>query len=139
MPFTKYIVWNENYSVGHEAIDVDHQRIISIINDLYTAIENLSVPQELKGLLGRLVEYTESHFLREERLMEKYLFPDLPRHKLVHDRMIQKTKDLCRRDLYQENRDDIATDALAFLKDWWLNHIVVMDSQYKPYLGGRAD
>ena len=135
MPTAKFVEWKERYSVGNNELDDQHKGLISIINDLYTAIRDQTTQGELNGILDRLLEYTQSHFEREEHLMEEHLFPDLARHRIVHDRMVQRTRELHRLALHNEN--DVAVKTMSFLKDWWIDHIIVMDSQYKPYMEGK--
>jgi len=132
-----YLVWSEDYSVGNDELDGHHKNIISIINDLYSAIQTESTPEELNGILDRLFEYTMSHFEREEQLMEEHLFPDLAKHKTIHDRMRIKTDELRRRGLH--HKKGVPAETMSFLKDWWLNHILVMDAQYRPHMKEKKD
>ncbi len=127
----KYIEWHERYSVGNSDLDADHQSVISIINNLYAAIQAHTGQAEVKGILDRLLDYTQSHFRREEHYMEKVSYPDLAEHKVPHRRMVQKTHELLER--YSHNEESIPLETMTFLKDWWVNHIVMMDMQYKPY------
>lgn len=135
MPTAKFVEWKERHSVGNDELDDQHKGLISIINDLYTAIRDQTAQGELNEILDRLLEYTQSHFEREERLMEEHLYPDLASHRIIHDRMVQRTRELRRLALHNEN--DVAAKTMSFLKDWWIDHIIVMDSRYKPYMEGK--
>ncbi|NOY88872.1 MAG: hemerythrin family protein [FCB group bacterium] len=135
MATARFIEWKERYSVGNNELDGHHQSVISIINDMYTAIRDQTTQQELIGILHRLLEYTQFHFEREEQLMEEHQFTDLAKHKIVHDRMVQKTKELLKQALHDEI--DVSKETMSFLKDWWIDHIIVMDSRYKPYMEGK--
>ncbi len=131
----QFIVWNDNYSVGNRELDDHHKAIVSIINDLYVAIQEKSARARLNEILDRLSEYTESHFRREEELMDKLQYPGTPHQKSLHTQMVQKTNSLRKSSACL--KDEVARDALSFLKDWWLHHIVALDSQYKPYMEGK--
>lgn len=135
MPNAIFVEWKERYSVGNNELDDQHKGIISIINDLYTAILHQTTQRELNSILDRLLEYTRSHFEREEQLMEKVLFPDLAKHRIAHDILARRTSELREQALH--NKNDVAVEAMSFLKDWWIDHIIVMDSQYKPYMEGK--
>jgi len=135
MSSTIFIVWKDEYSVGNAVFDRDHQQIISIINDLYSAIQKRSAENIMSEVLQRLFEYTKSHFSREEQILMESKFPFFTEHKAVHDKMVIKTGELRRLRLHQE---DVANEALALLKNWWLNHIRVMDVQYRPFVGNRT-
>ncbi|GBE29393.1 MAG TPA: bacteriohemerythrin [Euryarchaeota archaeon] len=132
-----FIVWNDKYSVGNDDLDGHHKAIISIINDLYSAIQQQSADSNLKVLLDRLIKYTIYHFKYEEALMEKHSYPGLADHKIVHAQMVKKTTELVNQanNATMYHKDDVASSSMTFLKKWWLDHICVIDVKYKPFLG----
>lgn len=134
MSTTQFIEWRERYSVGNGVLDTDHQEIISIINKLFNSLQNQSAQTELRAIFDRLLDYTISHFDREEKLMEKYSFPELEQHQQIHRHLTQKTKELSQR--YMHNENNIPQETMTFLKNWWIDHIIVKDMRYKPYLEG---
>jgi hemerythrin len=69
-----FIAWKDDYSVGHAELDGHHKKAVSIMNDLYAAIQEGKHRVQLNGILARLFEYTQLHFRREERLMAE---PDI--------------------------------------------------------------
>ncbi len=132
MPTQTFLEWKDRYSVGNDELDRDHQSIIAIINDLHNSIRDQSTHAQLKEILDRLFDYTQTHFAREERLMQEYGYPDLPKHRTVHSQLTQNTKELLAQSLHEES--GTALKAMSFLKDWWIDHILIMDSRYKPYI-----
>jgi len=135
MPTTTFIEWKHHYSVGSDELDADHRRIVAIINDLHNSIRDQSPEATLQSTLVRLFDYTQTHFTREERVMQEHQYPDLPKHRAAHSRLTQRTRELLTRCLHEES--DTGVEAMTFLKDWWIDHILVMDSQYKPYILGE--
>ena len=126
---TRFVTWKEFYSVGNSAIDDQHKRILDIINDLHEAIESGDEMNTMNSLLGRMIDYTNTHFRFEEKLMEECGYPHLEEHRLLHDELRRKTAGL-------RAHAEIVTgsDLLRFLKTWWIDHIQEMDQQYAPYL-----
>ena len=126
---TVYIAWKDYYNVGDDSIDQQHKQIIEMINDLYRATQLKDDRQVLKPILRELVQYTIQHFENEEKLMRECNYPGLADHKVLHDRMRQRTVGLS---------DNVASitgrDLLGFLKEWWCNHIQDHDKKYAPYL-----
>ena len=57
-------------------------------------------------------------------------YPELAQHRILHERLTQKTIDL-----YRRLDADTGQDLLVFLKEWWVNHICQVDKQYSPYMG----
>jgi len=84
------IVWNESLSVGIPEIDEDHQRFISLINDLNQAIVSRQTKAEIGRLLKLLVVDARSHFDFEERLFEEYRYPDARRHSESHAQIMNR-------------------------------------------------
>ena len=124
-----YIAWNDYYSVGDESLDAQHKQLLGLINELYGAMEQGADHAAVRTLLERLLQYTLQHFKYEEEVMLAHDYPDLIRHKAIHDKMRQKTID------FRENADLVTgRDLLIFLKEWWCNHIQEQDRKYAPYL-----
>ncbi|HBO45943.1 MAG TPA: hemerythrin [Planctomycetaceae bacterium] len=126
---TPFVTWKAFYSVGNAAIDDQHKRILDIINDLHSAIEDGDEMDTLNSLLGRMVDYTNTHFQFEENLMKECGYPHLEEHRQLHNELRRKTAGL-------RSHAEIVTgsDLLSFLKTWWIDHIQEMDQQYSPYL-----
>ncbi len=132
MDNSNFIEWKDRYSVGNKFLDTDHKEIISIINDLYSSLQDLSGANVIGPILDRLLDYTMSHFEREEDFMEIVNYPDLTSHKAAHEILAEKTRELIKRN--NEGRGNIPIETLEFLKGWWVNHITFQDMLYKPYM-----
>jgi hemerythrin len=125
----EYITWKPYYSVGDNSLDTQHKVIIGLINELYAAWLANKADVDLKAIGERLTRYTMTHFQHEEQSMLEWGFPDIQNHKLLHERLRQRTVDLC-------THLDLVTarDMLRFLKDWWCEHIQEKDKAYSPYV-----
>ena len=129
----KYVTWKDYYSVGEDSLDAQHKQIISMINDLYVAMETGKENAERERLLDQMVKYTMSHFQREEQIMQACGYPDLENHKEEHDKMRRRTLAL-RTNLKLVT----AHDLLSFLKEWFIKHIQAEDKCYVPYVSVAA-
>ncbi|MDH5571860.1 MAG: hemerythrin domain-containing protein [Gammaproteobacteria bacterium] len=67
----KHFSWKPSYSVGIEKFDEDHQKLFSLMLQMYKALNQIPGKEEAKAVLVELKEYTETHFSREEVLMKK--------------------------------------------------------------------
>ena len=131
MPNKIFLEWRNRYSVGNDALDADHKSIIDLINELYSAIHENSGERIIKSIFDRLLDYTKYHFNREEVYFDKMDYPQAEKHKAIHRSMVRQTQEL--HEKYLRNDIDIAMEALQFLKDWWIDHIVVKDLNYKSF------
>ena len=127
-----YIQWSESMSIGIEAIDNDHKKLLSLINQLQTAIQHSIDDDLIHKILDELISYTNYHFEREELLMRLNHYPDYENHKKQHEKMIKKISECVEK--YQSDPSNTIEDTLSFLKNWLIQHIMGSDREYIPFL-----
>lgn len=125
-----YWSWDPSLSVGIEVIDTQHRRIIDYINDLYIA-RNDNDSAKVSEVLNGLVDYTRTHFVFEEALMQQAGYTLSESHKKVHDAFIAHINKYVQR---HENGEDITRGLLSDLQIWLTNHIQNEDRDYAPYV-----
>jgi len=123
--------WNDLFSVGNTAIDQQHKKLFSIINDLIAAQENRQEQKVIEKILSEILSYTEYHFSFEEELFTSH--PDAKKHCLIHEKFVEKAMDL--KDQYISGVGDITEDTLEFLVNWLKNHVLHTDVVYFRELG----
>lgn len=128
----QYLSWNEKLSVGIQAIDEDHKKLISLINTLQTAVMYPSGETYERQALQEVVDYTVYHFEREEKLMRDNDYPDYESHKKTHEAMISKVTEL--KEAYENNSENAICDLTSYLKTWLIKHIAGTDQQYSAHL-----
>ncbi len=133
---SQYMVWKDEYSVGIEAMDNDHKKLLNLINQLQTAVNYYTGKEFEQKALDELIDYTKTHFAREEKLMEENGYPDLEAHKKQHQQFIEKVNHLV--DEYQKDSDVTMMDALNFLKNWLVKHINGTDKEYGKVLNEKG-
>lgn len=93
---TEYI-WKEEYSIGIEKLDREHQHIMGIINELKRAIDEKKTKELTSVILSELILYMNYHFKTEELYIELYDKEHLAAHKIGHRnlrrRLAQMQKD----------------------------------------------
>jgi hemerythrin-like metal-binding protein len=132
MPFVE---WKDSYSVQHPEIDAQHRRLLDIINSLHEAMKMGGKPHELARVADDLVNYTRTHFTREEQIMRRAAYPDVEEHARKHRAMIAQVENF-RGDL-QSGKVAVSIQMMSFLKDWLTRHILDTDMRYKPPLVRR--
>lgn len=127
-----YIKWHPSMDTGIELIDMDHKKLIDLINQLQNATQYKVDNHIIDQIMDDLINYTQYHFEREEFLMRTNLYPEYESHKKLHDEMIIKISDCMKK--YKSAPDNTIDDALDYLKNWLINHIKGDDRKYIPYL-----
>lgn len=123
--------WKDSFSVGIESIDNDHKGLINIINDLFDAISHGMAKEHISSVLAKLIDYTKTHFKREEAYFEKTNYPLIEEHKQQHDLFINKINNL--QTDFEKGNQTISVELLKFLTDWLVNHILSSDRKYKEH------
>lgn len=122
--------WSKDLSVDLNEIDSQHQKLIEIMNKLFSAMKSGSVNQVLKGLTKELEDYTKYHFDIEENYFKKFNYLDSSAHISQHAEFRAKVRELS----IKINKEELtfSVDLLNYLLNWIKNHIVIIDKKYVP-------
>ena len=52
-----FILWNESYNIGIQIIDVQHKKLVDILNELYESFVDQTTGQKLNKILIELSVY----------------------------------------------------------------------------------
>lgn len=136
MSSSQFVEWKDDYSVGIDSIDQQHKKLLNLINQLQTAVDYSTGEQFEREALDELVDYTKTHFTYEEGLMRDNDYPDFEPHKLQHEKMFEKVREVLAE--YEQDQDTAMANAADYLKDWLINHINGTDKEYSSYLIGKG-
>jgi hemerythrin len=128
--------WKDEYSVKIAAIDLQHKRLVNMINDLFEAMQAGRGSAKIGSVLDGLVSYARTHFTTEENLLREHGYPELEAHIKTHQNFTAKIADMQRQ--FKEGRLTSALTISNFLKDWLVNHIVGTDRHYADFLVGKG-
>ncbi len=128
----EFVVWQDDYSVGIEAIDQDHKKLLALINNLLAAQQCRTGVELERQAMDELMDYTQVHFKREEDLMRKHGYADFEGHKAQHDQMVTQVRLF--RSRYEEKGRGAIPEVARYLKLWLLQHINGTDRKYVPFL-----
>ncbi len=127
--------WHDDYSVGVQHIDKQHRRLFDIANHVMTEIGRGDSREAVGEVVETLIAYTMYHFADEEALLERYGYPETDGHKQRHKRLIVQVREMRER----LATDDVATnELLEFLHKWIVNHILIEDRKFGPFLNQRG-
>lgn len=133
-----FLQWSKRYVTGIDAIDADHKRLFRTINELHDKLGGEAGLREIESTLDMLVDYVDSHFRREEELMQSCGYPDLVEHTGIHRRISHQVHDY--QTAFEENGEIVDIDGfLDFLGNWLKGHIAISDADYIPYVKKAGD
>jgi methyl-accepting chemotaxis protein/hemerythrin len=123
---TKKIVWSDQIRTGHKYIDLQHQELIDLINELADSLESGVAVQEEIQVLGRLENYVIFHFNMEENLMANHRvnMEHAQQHMKAHERFCEQIG------VYKRNLHAVDPQAIVdFLVTWLVEHIQKTDQE----------
>jgi hemerythrin-like metal-binding protein len=131
------ICWDETFCVGDPQMDLEHQNLIAIINEMIDHHPKPGWSGEIVAILEQLTSYANLHFDNEERLLKARNYPHLRAQEQEHQFFRQEIT-MLGVDLVHDlsGQRGIPGKLLEFLGAWWVDHILVRDMQYRPFLEG---
>jgi len=133
-PETRIIEWSEEYSIAVEAIDEDHRILIDLMNRSQQVIDKDQ--KALPGILIELIEYTKTHFRREEAIMEVCRYPGFANHQQVHRLLSLQMEEK----MHRASQGALSPQELqTFLNGWITDHIKGMDQALTAYCVGKTE
>jgi hemerythrin-like metal-binding protein len=126
------VCWKDEYSLGIEKIDRQHQHLIEIVNKIIDQPLSLGDTDLTANTIKEMVCYARQHFADEEKLMRRYGYPNLEAHKKEHNYFIDTNADLAIG--FMNNKNTTGGEIAEFLSIWLTNHILKTDMKYKELL-----
>lgn len=127
-----FMPWSEELATGIQSIDEQHQWLVNTTNRLYEEI-NTTEPdnQKIGNILEGLIDYTFNHFIVEEDLFKRFDYPESPAHVEEHNKFTATASELLSK---FETGETVNNEALEFLKEWLVHHIMKVDMAYVPFM-----
>lgn len=125
----EYIAWQDDFSVGVEAIDEQHKKLLKVINAFLFSLEDADDRLAIGRSLDDMIKYTEYHFYTEQLLLERH--PDFLAHLNQHWQLVKQAKKI-QEDFLQHH--ELKADIFDFLLSWLKEHILGTDKIYFGYL-----
>ncbi|MCW2236059.1 bacteriohemerythrin [Azospirillum canadense] len=129
------VPWQDQFGVGHATIDADHKRLFELFNEFVAAVNANSADSDIQGVLSDLLDYTDTHFDREEGLMQAHAYPDFTTHKAMHDAFVRQLHDV---NSALDAGGEKGAFVLGFLGKWLTGHILGVDKKLGAYLKERG-
>ncbi len=130
--------WQDSLSLDVPAIDKDHKHLIDLLNRVrYLALAG-DDREAIGAVLWDLIQYTASHFTREEMLMRLSGYPGYNVHRQIHENLSNRVSDLYAEFRKQPKSFDIPR-FYDFLSEWLSMHILGEDMKIKPFVEKLAE
>ena len=121
------VIWNNDYCIGIETIDMQHKKLFDIMHQLDVASQQEADIKDITKLFDELDNYTKYHFEEEEAYFLTLPADEIKRHKKEHDFFISELASTVEQSI---RIGALSLGLLYFLNDWLINHILIEDQKY---------
>ena len=133
----KKIEWDESVSLGHPRLDEHRKYFIHLLNKMEQHQDDLVSSEAVSQLIYQMREFATYYFSLEEEYLEKAEFDRLESHKNQHRKFKEKTAGFCI-DI-MNHKASTPKEIYTHLLEWFVDHVLDLDSQIKPYLQKKTD
>ena len=130
------IKWDDSLSVKVTEIDLQHQKLVSMINELNDAMRQGKGKDVLAKIVNGLINYTATHFNKEEKYFDRFGYPERDSHKKEHAAFVQKVSDF--QSGFEKGKLSLSVEIMNFLSDWLRKHIKGSDKQYTQFFNEKG-
>lgn len=121
------IKWQDEFSVGVESVDHEHQELIALINELQASMQKQVSTEKVVETLGEIYAQIAAHFALEENIMRSMRYPLYEEHKEDHeillDDLLEIMDEIEADDYYDESK--LSQD----LQRWFSEHFRTHDAR----------
>lgn len=121
------LTWGPSLKVGFGDIDVQHRRLVELVNLLDAGVAAGHQRETIAEVLRELVRYTQLHFAFEEKLMERYGIVESDQHRDQHQRLTDDVVAYVHR--FEAGEEGLEAELLDFLGAWLRGHILGADRE----------
>jgi hemerythrin len=129
--------WDDKYNTGHKIVDIQHQELFQMVNDLHDAIASEQDKDSIIKALEKLSSHTLHHFATEETLMVKIGYPHLKVHKKKHEDLVKNANEII--EGYRTGRFVLTSAVSKLLSDWLRHHIQEDDKALVKYIQSHPE
>lgn len=123
------LLWKDEYNIGVDIIDKEHQKLFKILNKLFRfgGEKNKSQWACQEGIKF-FKDHAMKHFADEEEYMEFINYEDLDTHKRIHQEFREKTLPILEKELEQTDYSENAVEHfLGVCAGWLMGHTLTED------------
>ena len=130
--------WDESSSLGVAEVDDDHRRFSLLLQDLDGAIVAEGSGLDIEPRLRAIAHDALGHFVSEDRMYEKFEYPERARHARAHEEIRQ----ILREQVLRESRgadEGVSRSLLSAeeLKILLVSHLLYEDLPFCEFLKSR--
>ena len=130
------IQWRDDFEIGIDEIDHEHEELIALINEAHKALEDAYEPAAIEAFFGEIYARISAHFALEESVMRGLRYDDYDAHKAEHEDLLEDIRDIM--DGYERGDYARYQDLLAaHLEAWFTEHFKTKDARLHRFVDAQ--
>ncbi|MEJ2128270.1 MAG: bacteriohemerythrin [Woeseiaceae bacterium] len=127
------ITWKDEFSVGVDAVDLEHRELIQLINGLDADMQEYASKDTVVQALGEIYAHISAHFALEEKIMRDASYGGYAAHKQDHELLLDELADIIDSvdDAGRYDREELSRG----LENWFSGHFRTHDARLHHELG----
>lgn len=126
--------WDESLVLGFDEIDNQHKSIFDHFKKLSEAVQLGKSKEIIEELADFIVDYANTHFIAEEKLMLEHAYPKIETHRSEHDEFSRDAKDFRKRVEQDGATREVAIEMTGMLLRWIIRHIRQHDMEMAAFV-----
>lgn len=126
-----------DHDAARAEMDGEHRLQMNLIAVLERAVAACEPLDEVRELVGRLLDVTDIHFMSEQLAMRLAAYPDLRGHEVEHDHLMERLRAL--QAAFDLNDSDVAVHESRLLRDLLVRHMESHDLLLSRFLAENRD
>lgn len=122
------IIWSDDFLIGIDELDYEHQRLIEDINKLQRQLLKHVDMDRIEDTLGSIHARMQAHFALEEHVMLSQEYSHYTEHKAEHEQLLDEYAEFMtkfEKDSNPGNRETV----VGMLRQWIVDHILTSDKK----------
>lgn len=128
--------WKDEYSVGIESVDYEHQQLIGLINRLHDQLDAADAHMTVPAFFGDLLRGISAHFALEERLMRESDYGGFSPHKEDHEQLLNALRELM--DAFEYSEEVDVVELSGRLDTSFSRHFKTRDAELHHAIGAHS-
>ena len=126
------VEWRDEFKIGIEEVDFEHQELIELINELYAESKKEDSALAVIDYLEEIFAKISAHFALEEKVMRDLQYDQYEDHKEDHELLLDDIMDIM--DEYADNSRLDEEEFADRLNDWFVRHFSTKDARMHLFL-----
>ncbi|MFW6006757.1 MAG: bacteriohemerythrin [Halanaerobiales bacterium] len=137
------MIWKDSYKIGIEVVDNQHRELFERLNNFLQVVrnnENLENKiDEIEKTLNFMGKYVIVHFDSEEKVQQKFNYPNYPEHHRIHEEFKQEIQEFKKQFENNKTDEDLIMEFSGRLLTWLINHVTGEDQNIAEYVENGVD